>query len=74
MRTRKQDTVAFVEKSEAGDFNCLTNARGDKKLILGDWFERIKVAVDESCNRITKAMRAGKAVAISQRMTINTEL
>lgn len=74
MRTGKQDAVTFIDDRETRHFDSLTHTRGDEKLVLGDRLMRVKVTIDKSRNRVSKAMRAGETVAISQRMTVDAEL
>ena len=65
MRAGKQNTIVFVQETEPGKLNRLTHTRGDKKLVFGNWVDRVEMASDEPCNRVSKAMGAGKAVSIS---------
>ena len=74
MRARKQDAVIFVQETEPGKLNCLAHARGDKKLVFDNWVDGVEIASNESLNRISKAMGAGKAVSVSQRMAVDGKL
>lgn len=64
VRTRKQNAIIFIQKTEPRNLNCLTHARGDPNLVSGNWVDRVEMASDKSCNCVSKTMGAGKAVSI----------
>lgn len=65
MRASKQDAIIFVQETEPRKLNCLAHARGDKKLVFGNWVDGVEMASNELCNCVSKTMGAGKAVSIS---------
>lgn len=74
MRASKQDTVTFVQEAKSRKLDRLTHTRGHQKMTRSEFDDWVELAIDESRNTGSEAIRARKSISIGQSVTVNSKL